>query len=60
MIGMKVRDEELVGCSELNAQLKQALSDTAPAIDQQRLAAGLYQHAGSEAIHHRRRAAGAK
>src|SRR5207249_7649045 len=57
---MKVRDEELIGCSQLYAQLKQPLSDATPAIDQQRLATGLHQHAGSEAVHHRRRAAGAK
>src|SRR4249920_836897 len=57
---MKVRDEELIGCSQLHSQLKQALSDTTPTIEQQGLAAGLHEHAGSEAVHHWRWATGPK
>jgi hypothetical protein len=57
---MKVCQKELVGISQLHAQLMQTLSDTTSTIEKQRLAAGLYQRTGSEAIHQGLRAAGAK
>ena len=60
MVGVQVRDEQRIDLAQLHAGLHQALRGAAAAVDQQVLAAGLHQHAGTEALHDRRRAAGAE
>ena len=57
---MQVREEQRVDLAQRHARLQQALRDAAAAVDEQVLATGLHQHAGAEAFHDRRRAAGAE